>query len=42
MIWIALQEVESLPADGRLSQAVILLQQAKDKVSDWVDNIDGE
>ena len=30
-------EVEKMPADVRLTDAVILLQQAKDKVSDFID-----
>lgn len=31
--------VEQLGADTRLTEAVILLQQAKDKVSDFVDGV---
>lgn len=34
----AMQEVEKLAADTRLTDAINLLQQAKDKVSDFVDN----
>jgi hypothetical protein len=33
----AVQEVEKLAADVRLTDAVILLGQAKDKVADFVD-----
>lgn len=33
----AMQEVEKMPAATQLTEAVILLEQAKDKVSDWVD-----
>ena len=33
----AMLEVEKMPADVRLTDAVILLQQAKDKVSDFID-----
>ena len=36
-IYDAMQEVEKLPADIRLTDAVNLLSQAKDKVSDYVD-----
>ena len=33
----AVAAVEKLPADVRLTDAVILLQQARDKVADFVD-----
>ena len=33
----AMLEVDKMPADVRLTDAVILLQQAKDKVSDFID-----
>lgn len=33
----AMQEVEKMPAHVMLTEAVILLQQAKDKVSDYID-----
>jgi len=33
----AIDAVESLPADTRLTDAVVLLGQAKDKVSDYID-----
>lgn len=36
-IYDAMQEVEKLPADVRLTEAVILLTKAKDLVSDFVD-----
>jgi hypothetical protein len=34
----AVQAVEELPADVRLTQAVILLDQAREKVADYVDS----
>lgn len=37
----AVQAVESMPADPRLTDAVILLGKAKDRVSDFVDKVDG-
>jgi hypothetical protein len=37
----AVQEVEAMGADVRLTQAVILLGEAKDKVADFVDGIPG-
>jgi hypothetical protein len=41
-IHAAMQEVEKMPAATQLTEAVILLGQAKDKVSDWVDeNVGG-
>jgi hypothetical protein len=36
-IYDAMQAVEAMPADVRLTDAVMLLGQAKDKVSDYVD-----
>lgn len=33
----AMQEVEKLGADVKLTEAVLLLQKAKDQVSDYVD-----
>lgn len=36
-IYDAMQEVEKLPADVRLTEAVSLLAKAKDLVSDFVD-----
>ncbi len=36
-IWEAAQVVESMAADTRLTDAVVLLQQARDKVADYVD-----
>lgn len=36
-IWDAIQEVEKAGANTFLTEAVILLQQAKDRVSDFVD-----
>jgi len=35
----AMQEVEKMPADVRLTEAVILLGKAKDKVADYVDGV---
>jgi hypothetical protein len=35
----AVDAVENLPADPRLTQAVILLQQAREKVADYVDDV---
>jgi hypothetical protein len=35
----AIQAVESLPADTRLTDAVVLLMDAQRKVADWVDGI---
>lgn len=37
LIYDAVQEVERVGADVRLTEAVILLQQARDKVADYVD-----
>lgn len=34
----AMLEVEKLPADPRLTEAIIFLSAAKDKVSDFVDS----
>ena len=36
-IYDAMQEVEKLPADVKLTEAVALLAKAKDLVSDFVD-----
>lgn len=36
-IYDAMQEVEKLPADVKLTEAVTLLAKAKDLVSDFVD-----
>ena len=38
-IYEAMGEVEKLPADTRLTEAVILLEQAKNKVADYVDGV---
>lgn len=40
MIQAAVDEVESLGADARLTGAVILLARAKDKVADFVDGVE--
>ncbi len=37
-IQLAIDEVEKLPADVRLTDAIIKLNEAKDLVSDFVDN----
>ena len=37
-IYDAVQAVEAMPADTRLTEAVVLLQQARDKVADYVDD----
>jgi len=39
-IFDATQEVEALPADVRLTDAVVLLQAARNSVADYVDGID--
>jgi hypothetical protein len=36
-ISVAIETVEAMPADVRLTEAVNLLEQARDKVSDYVD-----
>lgn len=36
-IFTAMQEVEKMPADTRLTEAVILLAKAKDCVADFID-----
>jgi hypothetical protein len=36
-IYDAMQEVEAMPADERLTEAVVLLQAARNKVADYVD-----
>lgn len=33
----AVDEVEKLPADTRLTEAVILLDQAREKIADYID-----
>jgi hypothetical protein len=38
-IYNAMQAVEALPADVRLTRAVCLLQQARELVADFVDGI---
>jgi len=40
-IYDAVQAVEALPADVRLTEAVVLLQQAREKVADFVDGLAG-
>lgn len=40
-IYDAVQMVEAMPADVRLTDAVVLLQAARDSVADFVDGIDG-
>lgn len=37
-IYDAMQKVEEMPADVRLTDAVNLLQQAFDKVAEYIDN----
>ena len=37
-ITAAMDAVERLPADSRLTEAVVLLSQARDKVADFVDD----
>jgi len=39
-IFDAVQAVETLPADVRLTDAVVLLQAARESVADFVDGID--
>lgn len=39
-IYDALQEVEKIGADPKLTEAVVKLQQAKDLVSDFIDAIE--
>ena len=38
-IWDAVQAVEALPADPRLTDAVVLLARAREKVADFVDGV---
>jgi hypothetical protein len=38
-IYVAVQTVEDLPADVRLTDAVVLLQAARDSVADFVDGV---
>ena len=39
-IYHAAQAVEAMPADPRLTEAVVLLQAARDYVADFVDGIE--
>ncbi len=39
-IYEAVQAVEAMPADPRLTEAVVLLQAARDYVADFVDGIE--
>lgn len=39
-IYDAVQIVDSLPPDVRLTDAIILLHKAREKVADYVDNIE--
>lgn len=39
-IHLAVQSVEAMPADVRLTDAVTLLQAAKDSVADFIDGVD--
>lgn len=39
-IYDAVQAIEAMPADQRLTDAVLLLQKARDWVADFVDGID--
>lgn len=41
-IYNAMAEVEKMPADEKLTEAVMFLQKAKDCVSDYVDKKEGE
>ena len=38
-IWDAVQEVEKMPADVRLTNAVLKLQEAREWVADFVDDV---
>jgi len=38
-IYDAMQAVEAMPADTRLTDAVILLGKARDRVADYVDGV---
>jgi hypothetical protein len=38
----SVSEVEKLPADVRLTDAVILLQQAREKVADFIESEEGQ
>ena len=38
-IYDAVGEVENLQADVRLTEATVLLEQARNKVADYVDNV---
>jgi len=39
-IYDAMQAVERLPADVRLTDAVVLLGRAKDRVADYIDGVE--
>ena len=39
-IYKAVEAVEALPPDVRLTEAVNLLQKARDRVADYVDGVD--
>lgn len=41
LIYDATQAVDCMPADVRLTEAVVLLQQAREKVADYVESIGG-
>lgn len=38
-IWRCIQQIEKLPADVRLTECINMLQQAKDKLGDYIDDI---
>lgn len=38
-VWSAIQAVEALDADVRLTEAVVLLGRAQNRVADWVDQL---
>ena len=42
MIYDAMQEVEKMPADTRLTEAVVLLSKAQEKVADFIDSEEGK
>lgn len=42
LIFDAMQEVEKMPADVLLTDAVNLLQQAREKVADFIDSEEGK
>ena len=41
-IYDAMQEVEKMPPDTRLTEAVVLLYKAREKVADFVDGINND